>query len=110
MNHRITEIRERHKLKKSDFAKKIGISPSAIGYIESGEKDPSIKTIQKICKEFNIDANWLIMGIESESITEKEKNIIKKYRNLNTEHQISIEEMIDTWQIIKEPYKKTGNL
>lgn len=105
MNQRIKEIREINNLNKKQFADILEISPSAIGYIESGEKNPSIETVAKICIRFKIDANWLITGkrlsnnlidgINSEGIKE-----LNKY----------LEYLKTTYPDKKVEFDKVGNL
>lgn len=109
MKNRIKEIRVNNKLNKSEFAKKIGISPSAIGYLEDGTKSPSLETLQIICKEFKIDGNWLLLGIESDFLTEEERKIIKGYKKCTDKEKGRIEEIIDSSEN-NRPIKKEGNL
>ena len=61
MNERIKIIREKLGLSMEKFGKKIGLTRSAISKIESGSK-PSDQTILSICREFNINEEWLRNG------------------------------------------------
>lgn len=53
----ILKIRKANKLNQAEFAERIGLSPKdkgrVIGHLESGITNPSFKTLEKICKEFN---------------------------------------------------------
>lgn len=105
MNSRIKEVRELNKLNKSEFAKSIGVSPSAIGYIESGEKQPSLETIVKICECFSVDANWLILGMK------KENDLTK---GINHDGLKELNKYIEYLKIMyperEKEYEKAGNL
>lgn len=63
MNSRIKEVRTAFGKSQTDFAKALSISRSAICKIESGENTPSEQTIKLICREFNINEEWLTDGI-----------------------------------------------
>lgn len=62
MKDRIKQIRTNSGLNQSDFGKKISISRSAVWKIENGENTPSEQTINIICREFNVNENWLRTG------------------------------------------------
>lgn len=62
MNERIKKIRLQKNLNQTDFAKKISVSRSAVCKMESGENSPSDQTISLICREFNVNEEWLRTG------------------------------------------------
>lgn len=62
MNNRIKLLRANLGMNQSDFAQKLSISRSAICKIESGENYPSEQTISLICREFNVNEEWLRNG------------------------------------------------
>ena len=62
MKDRIKRIRTDSGLNQSDFGKKISISRSAVWKIENGENTPSEQTINIICREFNVNEDWLRSG------------------------------------------------
>lgn len=62
MKDRIKAIRNAKSLSQVDFAKKISVSRSAVCKMESGENSPSEQTIKLICKEFNVNEEWLRTG------------------------------------------------
>ena len=62
MNKRIKQLRLALGLSQSKFGRKIGITTSAISRIESGENSASTQTIMLICREFNINYDWLTAG------------------------------------------------
>jgi phage repressor protein C with HTH and peptisase S24 domain len=45
-----------------EFAAEIGVSPQAVSQWFSGNTEPTRQNIQKICKRFNVDVNWLSFG------------------------------------------------
>lgn len=63
MNNRIRELRKKV-LNKSqkEFAERLGLSENFIWQIEKGEREPSDRTITAICREFNVNKDWLLTG------------------------------------------------
>jgi transcriptional regulator with XRE-family HTH domain len=62
INERIRQIRKENKLTMEQFGKRISISKVSVSRIESGINNPSDQTIMLICKEFNINEEWLRYG------------------------------------------------
>lgn len=48
LGERLKELRNEAKLSQKDLAKKLGLSSSTIGMIESGKREGNKETIQKI--------------------------------------------------------------
>lgn len=62
MNNRIKELRIYLGLSQEAFGKRIKIQRSSVSKIETGENSPSDQTISLICKEFNVNEEWLRTG------------------------------------------------
>ncbi len=62
MNERIRAIIEAKKIKKAEFAKKLNISQPFVSELCSGIKSPSDRTIADICREFDVNEEWLRTG------------------------------------------------
>lgn len=62
MNERIKEIRKELGLTQKDFAEKIRVAPNSIARYELGDRNPSDAIINSICREFNINEEWLRTG------------------------------------------------
>lgn len=57
----IKKLRKQHKLSQEELAKKAGITYSTLIKIESGaNKNPTIKTLHKIAKAFDVNIDDLI--------------------------------------------------
>lgn len=75
MNDRIKELRKSLGLTQQEFADKLNIKRGAIANYEVGRNIPIDAVISLICKEFNVNEDWLRTG-EGEmfqQMTEKEK-------------------------------------
>lgn len=67
MKNRIIEVRNcvgknGKKMTQEEFASRLNLSRTFINQIEVGTKNPSDRTILDICKEFNVNENWLRTG------------------------------------------------
>lgn len=62
MKERIKLVRNSENMSQTDFAKRLSVSRSAICKMESGENFPSEQTINLICREFNVNEDWLRTG------------------------------------------------
>lgn len=62
MNERIRELRKHLNLTLEEFGKKVGVTKAAISRIEKGERSVTDQMFLSICREFNVNENWLRTG------------------------------------------------
>ena len=62
MNERIKELRKHLGLTLEEFGKRLGVTRSAIGHLERGERTLTDQMFLSICREFNVNENWLRTG------------------------------------------------
>lgn len=62
MNERFKKIRKEKKLTQKAFAEKLNLSQNFIGQIETGLKSPSDRTVQDVCRIYNVNYEWLVYG------------------------------------------------
>ena len=62
MNKRFKEIRKSLKLTQESFGSKLGVTRTAICNIEKGERNVTDQMFKSICREFNINEEWLRTG------------------------------------------------
>jgi len=63
LKERIKKIRKELDLTQQKFADKLGIKRNTIAMYEMGKTIPSKQTITSICREFNVNEEWLLNGI-----------------------------------------------
>lgn len=61
-NERIKAIREYLQLTQEEFGNRIGSARNTIANYENGNRNPSNSVVLSICREFNVDENWLRTG------------------------------------------------
>lgn len=112
MNKRVKELRKTLKISQDVFSSKINISRSHFALIEGGSKKLTDRVVFDICREFNVNEEWLRTGIgdmfiepDTFSLDEyaKQKNIsnfdldiIKSYLDFPKELRESIENYFKT--------------
>lgn len=63
---RILIIREKLELSQEEFGERIGVTKSTISLLERKLRNPSERVIRDICREFNINEEWLRNGVGGE--------------------------------------------
>ncbi len=117
INKRIEAVRKSLDLSMDKFGSKIGITRSSVNNLEKGANNPAERTIRLICKEFNINENWLRTGegqmfnelTREEAITEYiaglvsdnskdrdfEKRFFRAMASLSKEQWLVVQEIMD---------------
>lgn len=62
MNERLKRLRKTLGLSQEEMGKKIGVGKTSISKLESGENNPSERTVLLICTTFNVNETWLRTG------------------------------------------------
>ena len=62
MNNRIKHVRKSINLTQSAFGERLGVKGNTVTGWESGIREPSSAVIASICREFNVNENWLRTG------------------------------------------------
>ena len=62
MNERIRKLRKHLDLTQREFAEKIGVKQNTVAQYEMGRNVPIDSVISLICREFNVNEEWLRNG------------------------------------------------
>lgn len=89
MNERIKELRKSLGLTQQVFADKINIPRNNIAGYETGKRSPSDAVVSLICREFNVNEDWLRSGAgemfrqlnRSEEIAKLTTDLFKNEKN-----------------------------
>ena len=115
---RVKSIREDQGLSQEKFGNRLGVTKVAISNIENGNRSLTDQMIKGICREFNVNENWLRNEIGSmyikipenhktellvSSLLEPDKNkfydiileVIKGYQQLSPTSQQALNELAD---------------
>ena len=90
MNERVKQLRKELGLSGEKFGERIGVKRSAISKIESSLVGLSESNIKSICREFNVNEEWLRTGNGEMFIKlDRETEIAKLTRDLLLEEEDS---------------------
>lgn len=125
MNERIKLIRTKAGLTQQQFADRIKVKRNTVATYEMGRSIPSDAAIALICREFNVNEEWLrsgegemfyipddedaaliseILENHDERLTKMILNIIRTYKQLSPESKIVVENFID--QLLENKNRK----
>ena len=92
---RIKEIRKGAGLTLEKFGAKIGITAASLSTIENGKSNPSGQTVLMICREFNVNEDWLRDGTGDPFMKMSREETIAEYvGRITGEHITDIDESI----------------
>ncbi len=83
MNERLKDLRKELNLNQNEFGKRINLKQSAIGMYENGSRKLTERVISDICREFNVNEQWLHEGIGemfNHDVNDEIEKLAKKYR------------------------------
>lgn len=79
MNERVKELRKALGLSGEKFGERIGLKKSVISQMETGKTGTTDQTIKTICREFNVNEEWLRYGNGEMFIETKSDNELFKW-------------------------------
>ena len=79
LNSRIKEIRLDNNLNQTDFGSKIGVKQTTVAGWENGVRIPSDSAVLSICREFNINEDWLRTGQGEKYLRLSRKEVVAAY-------------------------------
>ena len=97
MNERIKELRKALNLTQQEFADRLNIKRGAIANYEVGRNEPIDAVISLICREFNVNEEWLRDGSGEMFRAEEENSIVARATMLLGEKDPLFEAFIDTY-------------
>lgn len=113
ISERIKVIRKDFKMTQEEFGKRIGIAQNTIAAYESGRREPQDVTLTSICREFDVNMEWLkngtgepynetddelakLIGLMLKGENDTAKKVFKAFAKLDAEDWKTIEKLIDS--------------
>lgn len=104
IHERLKHLRNILNLTTRAFGANINMTGGAITNMEKGTRNITDRTIRDICREYNVNSDWLINGIEpifedmtSElDIDDDVKQLSKQYSMLSDDDQELVKQMINS--------------
>ncbi len=112
MNERIKALRKHLGYTQQEFADRIGLKRNTIAQYEIGRNEPIDAVILSICREFNVNENWLRTGEGEmfEQMTEQQKILKYTALLLNDKDSVvanAIQTLIVTYEQLDDTSKAT---
>ncbi|WP_129724375.1 helix-turn-helix domain-containing protein [Xylanivirga thermophila] len=108
IGERIKMLRKINNISQANLSKKIGVSSGNVGDWERGRAKPGVDALIALIQYFNVSADWLLLGKgipyksvnnsdedELFSVTDLEKNMILKFRQLDLRDQEDVKDIIN---------------
>lgn len=106
MKDRMRKLRKQLDLTQQEFADRIGMKRNTVANYETGRNEPSAAVISLICREFNVNENWLRTG-EGEMFCKLETNdIVAKATRLLGEKDPMFEAFVETYSTLSPSDRK----
>lgn len=105
MHKRLKKLRRTLDLTQSAFADRIGMKQNTIATYEMGRNVPSDQSIRSICREFNVNEEWLRYGTGEmflPDVSDELEALVKRY-GLSSADQVLIEKYVN----LKEGSRET---
>lgn len=78
LNERIKSLRKKIGISQEVFAKKLGLTKNYISLVESGNRNLSEQSVRVLCREFNVNEEWLRTGTGEMFLPTNRKSDIAK--------------------------------
>lgn len=80
----------RGEMSREEFAQTIGVHINTVGRYERGESEPDISIASKICREFDINPHWFMLGEGPQGLTHSSDGVPTFYEKDGLGHRIYI--------------------
>lgn len=97
MKDRIKKIRKDAGLTQEKFAERLGLKRQTIATYETGRSEPMDTIIFSMCREFNINENWLRYGTDPMRVDNIEFGNI--CREIGVKDQKARQAILDYWEL-----------
>ena len=94
MNERVKELRKYLGLTQDKFGEKLGIKKSAVSKIEKSENGVTDQMFKSICREFNVNEEWLRDGVGEMFVKRDKLQIISEFADDIFKHHESFKAIL----------------
>lgn len=108
VNERVKDVRKSHGLTMEKFGERIGLKKAAVSVIESGKCSVTDANIKSICREFNVNEQWLRTGEGEPYIKLRTDDIIAKATVLLGKRDPLFESIVETYSKLDDVDKEVA--
>lgn len=92
---RLKTIRINANMSQDEFGKMIGISRSQISCYEKGLRDITERSLNDICREFNVNKEWLLTGKgEMYIVSEQDEKLAEAFAEISLSENEKLKEIV----------------
>lgn len=116
MNERIKALRKVLGMSQDIFAEKLGLTKNYISLIENGNRNLSEQSVKVLCREFNVNEEWLRNGTGEMFLpTDRNADIARLTKQLHDEESDSFKNRlisilsnlsVEEWQYLEKRAKE----
>lgn len=120
MNERIKQLRKALDLTQQKFAERLGVKRNTVGQWECGINALTDQVITSICREFNVNENWLRNGTGDMFLqTNRNADIARLTKELLSEESDSFKNRfismlsnlsVDEWEYLERKAKELADM
>ena len=120
LNDRIRHLRkELLNLTLDQFGERIGLKKSALSHLENGNVNITDQTRRSICREFNVNEEWLLTGegevFQAKSPSDEIAAFVKELSTDNESFKAQLVTMLsrmssDEWDLLEKMIRRLANL
>lgn len=104
IGERVRYLRKQKHFTLEELGSKLGVSGAALSLIESGKSNPSAQTVKSICREFNINEEWLRFGVgEAHAPISREQELAALFKTVMRDRPESFRSRLVTALLRFEP-------
>lgn len=119
MNERIRKLRRHLDMTQQEFADKLGVKRGAIANYELGRNEPIDAVISLICREFNVNEEWLRNGTGEMFVEMDKEDLLMEWAgrvlgNRSSSFKKNFVKMLmslteDEWELLERKAKELVN-
>lgn len=94
VGEKIRQLRKSHRLTQTELSSRIGIQQSDLSRMEKGEYRVSLDNLFKILAEFRVSIGEFFNEIAQDSITPRDLEILRNFKELREDSQREVEDFI----------------
>lgn len=96
---RLRFFRLQNKMSRNEVCARLGVTPSAVSYWESGRRLPSADVLLSLCELYNVRSVAQLFGEQEnpEELTESERDFLELFRKSDKEAKTAVIKLLRSW-------------
>ena len=102
--NRIRELRKSLGWQQADLAEKLAVSRQAVGRYETGDRDPDLETIDRLCDIFSVTADYLLgrSNVPTAALPESDWLLLDAYHRASLRDRQLVDSILQEYRVDAE--------